>query len=224
MTAIPHVLTALVEVFKTLSVDKNGILPSNMGKGAYMTAEDINAAVRGEFAKNNLLVFSNEVETKHETITYKERLNFATSITGTYTIVSAVDGSERTISGVGHGLATGTAVAANIASTFALKNALLRTFLVAEQSVENAAMEGDNAPSRQTAKPAGSRTERQVSNSTKNSSAAESKARAAVKKEFIDEGLVTPEDANKQVGELKKNGSLTPYTDLLKQFRSGDLG
>lgn len=226
-TKVPHVYTAMGEVFRKLSVGKDGRLPSNMGGGGYMTAEAVTEATREEFAKVGLILLANEVETSRESIIHKDRLNFASSVTGTYTIVSTEDGSEVTVSGTGHGLATGTAVAANVASTFALKNALLRTFMVVEQSVENDAMADPQGMSKP--KATENRSTRNVNAATqkvspKGETASEKKAKAAVKAEFIDEQIITPEYANKRRDEFKKQGSQTPLADLLAELRSGDLG
>lgn len=139
---IPAVYTSIAEVLKALSVEKNGTLPGNMGGRGYVTASDLSAEIKRQFVDNNLILLPSERELSHEVITFKERLNIAVSIEGTYTIVSTVDGSTAVVQGVGDGLASGTAVASNIASTNALKNALLRTFLVTEQSVEDQAKSG----------------------------------------------------------------------------------
>lgn len=139
---VPHVYTALAEILKNLSVEKNGVLPGNMGGKPYITAVDASAETKRQFVENNLVFVPNEEVIKHEIITFKDRLNIAIVIKGTYTIISTVDGSSVTVSGTGDGLATGTAVASNIGSTNALKNALLRTFLITEQSVEDSAKQG----------------------------------------------------------------------------------
>lgn len=139
---VPHVYTAVAKILRELKVDKNGTLPGNMGGKPYITAVDVSAAVKTLFADNDLVFFPNEEIFKHDTIVHKDRVNVLISITGTYKIVSTVDGSSEIVSGTGDGLAGGTAVASNIASTNALKNALLRTFLITEQSVEDAAKNG----------------------------------------------------------------------------------
>jgi hypothetical protein len=139
---VPHVYTALAEILKNLSVEKNGVLPGNMGGKPYITAVDASAETKRQFVENNLVFVPNEEVIKHEIVTFKDRLNIAIVIKGTYTIISTVDGSSVTVSGTGDGLATGTAVASNIGSTNALKNALLRTFLITEQSVEDSAKQG----------------------------------------------------------------------------------
>ena len=139
---VPHVYTALAEILKNLSVEKNGVLPGNMGGKPYITAVDASAETKRQFVEINLVFVPNEEVIKHEIITFKDRLNIAIVIKGTYTIISTVDGSSVTVSGTGDGLATGTAVASNIGSTNALKNALLRTFLITEQSVEDSAKKG----------------------------------------------------------------------------------
>lgn len=142
---VPHVYTALAAILKSLSVEKNGQLPGNMGGKMYITAVDASAEVKRQFVENNLIFLPNESVFRHEVIAHKDRLNTTIVITGEYTIVSTVDGSKVTVAGTGDGLAGGTAVASNIASTNALKNALLRTFLITEQSVEDASKQGDTA-------------------------------------------------------------------------------
>ena len=112
----------------------------------YITAVDASAEVKRQFVENNLIFLPNESVFRHEVIAHKDRLNTTIVITGEYTIVSTVDGSKVTVAGTGDGLAGGTAVASNIASTNALKNALLRTFLITEQSVEDSAKQGSDAP------------------------------------------------------------------------------
>lgn len=144
-TETPHVYTALAAILKSLSVEKNGQLPGNMGGKPYITAVDASAEVKRQFVENNLIFLPNESVFRHEVIAHKDRLNTTIVITGEYTIVSTVDGSKVTVAGTGDGLAGGTAVASNIASTNALKNALLRTFLITEQSVEDASKQGDSA-------------------------------------------------------------------------------
>ena len=144
-TETPHVYTALAAILKSLSVEKNGQLPGNMGGKPYITAVDASAEVKRQFVENNLIFLPNESVFRHEVIAHKDRLNTTIVITGEYTIVSTVDGSKVTVAGTGDGLAGGTAVASNIASTNALKNALLRTFLITEQSVEDASKQGDTA-------------------------------------------------------------------------------
>lgn len=142
-TKVGHVYTALFTILKAMSVDKGGVLPSNMGGKPYITAVDLNAEAKRQFVDNDLILIPNERETHKEIISVSGGgFKITLSIEGTYTIYSTKDGSSVTISGVGDGVAAGTAVAANIASTNALKNALLRTFLVTEQSVEDAAKNG----------------------------------------------------------------------------------
>lgn len=149
---VPQVYNAIAAVLNALSVEKGGQLPSNMGGKPYITATDLNNEVKRQFVENNLILLPSEHELKHDVIQFKERLNVAVSIEGTYTIVSTEDGSSVVVQGVGDGLASGTAVASNIASTNALKNALLRTFLVTEQSVEDQAKNGTGGDDREPTK------------------------------------------------------------------------
>lgn len=145
----PHVYGAMLNILRSLGVEKNGDLPSNMGGKPYITAADVAKETKKLFVANDLIVIPFETITKHEVIPKGDRApNIAVVIEAQYTILSTVDGSEVAIQGVGDGLASGTAVASNIASTNAMKNALLRTFMITEQSVEDAAKNGpaDDAP------------------------------------------------------------------------------
>lgn len=140
-TGVPHVYTALAKVLKHLSVDKSGQLPGNMGNGKYMPAGAISNEVKKQFSEHDLILIANEESLKNDVEVVDGRaFKIFTSIRGEYTIVSTQDASSVEISGVGDGLASNTAVSSNIASTNALKNALLRTFLISEDSVEEASM------------------------------------------------------------------------------------
>lgn len=139
---VAHVYTALAEILKALSVEKNGQLPGNMGGKSYISAVDLSLEVKRQFVENNLLLLPEEEVTRHEIFNDNGRKTTTLTIQGHYTIVSTVDESFVQISGTGDGLSTGASVASNIASTNALKNALLRTFLVTEQSVEDEAKNG----------------------------------------------------------------------------------
>lgn len=139
---VGHVYLGMLEVLRHLSVEKDGVLPGNMGGKAYITAHAIAAEVKRKVVEQGLIVLPSETIHKHEVIQANNRLTIAMVIEGTYTFVSTKDGSTATVTGVGDGLAVGTAVASNIASTNAMKNALLRTFLITEQSVEDAAKNG----------------------------------------------------------------------------------
>lgn len=140
---VPAVYPALANILKSLQVDKNGVLPGNMGGKPYLTAVDVSAEAKKQFVDNNLVILPQESVVKHENIVTSDRaVKITVVIEGTYTIVSTEDGSSVVVSGTGDGLANGTAVASNIASTNALKNALLRTFLITEQSVEDESKNG----------------------------------------------------------------------------------
>lgn len=150
----PAVHTSLLKILKELSVAKNGTLPSNMGGKAYLTAVDVARETKTLFVEEGLIILPNETVIKHDSVILKDRINVLISIEGQYEIISTRDGSSVTITGVGDGLAGGTAVASNIASTNALKNGLLRTFLITEQSVEDAAKSGPPAAGEASASPA----------------------------------------------------------------------
>ena len=143
----PKIYESLAAILKSLSVAKGGQLPGNMGGKPYITAADLAAEAKRQFVENNIVFVPNEEVTKHEVIGGpSDRKTVIVGIRGEYTLIHVEDGSSLTISGVGDGLATGTAVASNIASTNAQKNALLRTFMVTEQSVEDAAKNGEGEP------------------------------------------------------------------------------
>lgn len=140
----PKIHGALAQVLKNMSVAKGGMLPGNMGGKPYVTAVDLAAEAKRQFVGNGIIFVPNEEITKHEVITDSNgRKTVIVGIRGEYTLIHVEDGSVLTISGIGDGLATGTAVASNIASTNAQKNALLRTFMVTEQSVEDQANNGE---------------------------------------------------------------------------------
>lgn len=140
----PHVHEALGEILAALSVEKNGTLPSNLGGKSYITATDLNLEAKRKFVEHDLVLIPSEHVVHYEAIN-GSRLQILIVIQGTYRLVSERDGSEVEFSGIGDGVATGSAVASNIASTNALKNSLLRLFLVTEQSVEDAAKNGDES-------------------------------------------------------------------------------
>jgi hypothetical protein len=141
---VPHVHKAMLEIYKELTVEKDGTLPSNMSGKSYITAGNLNARIKEEFIKHELIFHPvRESIWHHEVAQDKtQRTLVAISVEGHYKIISTVDGSEITIGGAGDGLATGTSVANNIASTNALKNALLRLVMATEGGVENASKDG----------------------------------------------------------------------------------
>jgi len=139
----PHVHEAVAAILGSLSVDKDGKLPSNMSGKSYTTAGNLSNTVKAAFVEHGLLTAASETIFHHEITADKTgRTLVAISVNGSYTIISTVDGSTLTIGGIGDGLATGTSVANNIASTNAFKNALLRTFMVTETSIEDQAKKG----------------------------------------------------------------------------------
>lgn len=137
MTETPKIYAAIHAVLSALQVEKNGMLPGNMGGKAYMTAEDISNEVKRLFVTNKIAFEANEDVAHIVTPDFDDKkMRFLVTITGKYRAIHIEDGSSITFSGTGQGLATGTAVAANIASTFALKNALQRQFLISEAAVD----------------------------------------------------------------------------------------
>ena len=145
---VPHVYTAMAAILKELKVEKDGTLPGNMGGKTYASAAAVSNEVKKLFAEHDLLFLADEEPIKHHIEVVDGRaFKIFTSIKGTYTIISSRDGSSVTIGGVGDGIASSTAVSSNVASTNCIKNALLRTFLISENSVEEQAqMEQNVAP------------------------------------------------------------------------------
>lgn len=143
----PKIYGAIHNILKEMQVEKNGTLPGNMGGKSYATAEAISNATKNLFVANNLILIPSETVTHVSSDDYGDKkMRYLITITGNYRATHIGDGSFVEFSGTGQGIATGTAVAANIASTFALKNALQRLFLISEDSVESAAHIEQSAP------------------------------------------------------------------------------
>ena len=53
--ATGKVYEGVANTLKHLSVEKNGVLPGNMGGKPYITAHDIAAEVKRKFVENNLI-------------------------------------------------------------------------------------------------------------------------------------------------------------------------
>lgn len=141
---VPHVHKALLAIYKELAVEKDGTLPGNMSGKPYVTAGNLCASIKEQFILHDLIFHpTHEGIVHHEVAQDKtQRTLVAISIEGRYKIISTVDGSSIDIAGAGDGLATGTSVANNIASTNALKNALLRLVMATESGVESASKDG----------------------------------------------------------------------------------
>lgn len=134
---VPKVYAAIHNVLKALQVEKGGMLPGNMGGKAYMTAEDISNEVKRLLVQNNVVLEANEDVVQVEAPDFGDKkMRFMITVKGTYRLIHVEDGSYITISGVGQGMGVGVATAAAVASTFAQKSALLRTFLISESGVE----------------------------------------------------------------------------------------
>jgi hypothetical protein len=154
MTEVAHVYEAMLNVLEKLAVAKTAELPGNMGGKPYIEAHVLASEVKKLFVENKLIVLPVQRMVKHEVVSREGRApHIAVAIEATYTIVSTVDGSMAQIQGVGDGLASGTAVASIIAGTNAMKEALMSTFLVSEQSVEQQAKAGVSDDSEEKATP-----------------------------------------------------------------------
>lgn len=217
---VPHVYQALAQILKSLSVEKNGVLPGTMGGKPYITAVDASAEVKRQFVANNLVFVPSERVVRHESIVHKDRLNLVVVVEGNYEIISTVDGSIVSISGVGDGLALSTAVASNIASTNALKNALLRTFLITEQSVED---EGKNGA---TEAPASTAVKKATATPTGSYTTKESPTKKAIREEFVDKGIVDRDTVNRLVKTVRESGATgdTVFDEVLNKLRAGEVG
>lgn len=206
----PHVHKGLAAILKHLQVDKSGQLPSNMGGKAYVPAPAISNEVKKQLVANDLFMASNEELIKHEAVAADGRsYKIFTAIKGTYTFTSTQDGSQVTISGIGDGLASNTAVSANISSTNALKNALLRTFLISEESVEKQSMQDQggvaNDATPRAVKAAASKA-RPATKSSKDSFSSEKEYKARIKEEYIDTGKVAGDQATALLKQAGVNG------------------
>ena len=140
----PHIHTALLAIYSDLEVEKDGTLPSNMSGKAYVTAGNLSAKIKEQFIKHELIFYPHaELVKRHEVTQDKtQRTLVAFSVEGQYRVQSTKDGSFIDIGAAGDGLATGTSVANNIASTNALKNALLRLVMATEGGVESQSKDG----------------------------------------------------------------------------------
>ena len=151
----PKIYGAIHKVLSHLTVAKNGTLPGNLGGKPYQTAEDISNEVKSQLVKNNVIVEAQEDVAQVESPDYGDKkMRFMITIQGTYRLVHIEDGSSITIKGVGQGMGTGVATAAAVAGTFALKSALLRTFLISDDSVEREGNTEQAAPKQSSAQQA----------------------------------------------------------------------
>lgn len=228
---VPHVYTALGEILAKLSVSKTGVLPSNMGGKSYVPATEINKEVKALFVAHHLILLPDERLEASENILVEGRaVKITTIVRGEYTIVSTEDGSSVTIAGVGDGLASNTAVSSNIASTNALKNALLRLFLITEQSAEDEAKNGA-AEDRET--PAKRQVDRAKSATASASSGGtftkQSVVKAQIQSDFVNnpESPVTLDTVKRIQSEViatdpsAKGDAL--FTEILKRLKAGEV-
>lgn len=143
----PKIYAAIHKVLGHLTVEKGGTLPGNLGGAAYHRAEDISNEVKTQLVQNKVIVEAREDVVKVESPDYGDKkMRFMITVQGSYRLIHIEDGTSITIQGVGQGLGTGVATAASVASTFALKSALLRTFLISESGVEQEGQTEQAAP------------------------------------------------------------------------------
>jgi len=219
---VPEVYKALAEILKSLSVAKGGTLPGNMGGKPYITAVDASAEVKRQFVANDLIFLPNEEVVRHENLTVGNSLKVAIVIRGEYTIISTRDASKVSISGTGDGLATGTAVASNIASTNALKNALLRAFLITEQSVEDAAKNGE-APTQAQAQATAAQA--RVAKAQPVAQGKVQSTKDEIRVNYIEKGLISGPEVNAAHEKYTKAGknSAQAMEAVLADLKSGKL-
>jgi len=150
---VPAIYGAFAKVLAELSVAKGGTLPSNLGGSSYIKAADLSLEVKRLFVEHGLVVFPQERFTKHEvSINDEGRKVLTIGVETAAKIVAIEDGSFEVVSGVGDAVSNGnTSVTANIASTNAMKNLLMRALLITEQSVEDASKKEEAASSGSTA-------------------------------------------------------------------------
>lgn len=214
---IGHVYTAMAEILKHLAVEKGGTLPSNMGSGAYITAEALSSEVKRKMVENNLILLSNETPVDKKIVEGNNGRNtFTITTRGEYTLISTVDGSQATISGLGDGVSVNTAVAANIASTFALKNALSRTFMVDERGVEENAMKevSAGAPTER-ALGAATATMKPAERPAPKATSAQKSVKDVIRVDYIDSGKISREKVNEIKNALQADNPDLKGDDLM---------
>lgn len=220
------VYRALHNVLRELDVDKDGVLPGNMGGSAYRSAEALTAGVRALFVQHDLILVPQESVSHNERYEFNKRVEFTATVEGVYHIISAEDGSSVTIKGVGRGKSTGTTVDVNIASTFALKNALQRFFLVSDNKLEEEGMSDGSAPGPTKAERAAAKaavTPQPKAKPVANNG--EREAQAKIRAEYLnaEEPVLTKEEAGAEIKRLKNAGDKTPYATLLASLEKGEL-
>lgn len=224
-TKQPKIYGALANILKALSVPKGGTLPSNMGGKSYITAVDLAAEAKRQFVENNIVFVPNEEVTKHEVLVDGGRKTVVVGIRGEYTLIHVEDGSSLTISGIGDGLATGTAVASNIASTNAQKNALLRAFMVTEQSVEDAAKNGEGDSPTEKQSPAARKVNAAKQPARPQQSTEGPDYREKIRAEIIEnsEDSRTAEEVNELNKKLKSENSKSGLKELYEALKNGEV-
>lgn len=221
----PHVLAAVAAILKHMEVEKGGTLPANMGGKKYIPAPALAEEIKRQLVANNLILLSDEQVVSQEAVINKDRLNIRVVVTGRYRLISTQDASEVSISGTGDGLATGTAVASNIASTNAQKNALLRTFLVSEEAVEEASMTESAAPQEKRSTAAAAKVAKTAA--AKPAARGSKGSQENIRTEFIDTGVVTREQVNDLVSSVKTSEGLAGeplFAEVLNRLRKGEVG
>lgn len=226
----PKVYAAIHKVLGALVVEKNQTLPSNMGGGKYAPASAVANEIKRLFYQENLILLTKETVNEHAVIDAgNNKTRVSVSITGTYTAIHVEDGSSVEFSGTGDGLATGTAVASNIASTNAQKNGLLRTFLVSEEGVEEDSQREQAQPketaAQRTAKAPAATKPKKTATAPKASGAdnkaAQERIAAGIESGALDRDRVTAlhnkiaEEQGKEKGEV--------IVDLLKALEAGEV-
>lgn len=224
MTAVGHIYEAIGEILRDLDVEKDGVLPGNMGGKAYRTIESVTKGLRSELVSKGVIIVPNEKVISQERWEFTKRMNFSTVIEGTYQLVSTKDGSSITISGTGRGNSMGTSVDANGASSFAFKNAVQRLFLISDNEEETAAMrDGTPGPTKLERDAAQARGAAPKRATRAKADPKEDKAKVEIKTEFIDSGIVSKEQVGAEFTKLRNSGDKTPYQTLLGLLEKGEL-
>lgn len=229
---VPAIYGAVLKVIEGLEIEKDGVLPANKGGKAYRSVEAFTAGIKKLFVENGIILVSNEEVIEQGRHEFKERVTYVTVIHGTYELVSVVDGSSITVSGTGRGHDTGASTDANMASTFAFKNAMQRTLLVAENDTEEAGMrDGTPGPSRaeRAAQGAANAPVRKAAPKRAGRAAPskadvdEQMAKEKVRDDFVRKGVLDGTAANAELAKLREAGDKTPYQTLLAALKKGEL-
>lgn len=224
MSETNKIYGAIFNILKEMRVEKGGTLPPQMGNAKYATAEAISNATKNLFVENNLILIPEEKISHIDAPDFGDKkIRYLVTITGEYQVVHTEDGSSIRFSGIGQGIATGTAVAANIASTFALKNALQRLFLISEDSVDTAGHVEQAQPKQTEAQRRVTEQPQRPAIPAKNPKVAEMRGKI---EEFMAVNEVDPSTVSELHGKIvKETGKTREETldELYKRLKAGEV-